>query len=85
MGIPERLQTHAYNVFGKKGSAWIKRLPSLIEQLALQWKREAVRPVTNLSYNFVAHAYSTEYQTAVMLKICLPGESFAHEKHALYL
>lgn len=52
---PEFIQT-IQNSFEDKGRPWLESLPTLIEETARRWALTDIRPVPNLSYNFVAFA-----------------------------
>lgn len=83
MNIPVTLRQNVQAVLGDQGTTWIDSLASIVEHLASLWQLTDIRPFQNLSYNFVAVAYSHQLGALVVLKICLPDGSFLQEKEAL--
>lgn len=63
------------------GRAWLHNLPTLIDHAAQHWGLENIRPVANLSYNFVAFAHQTGSE--VVLKIGPPNRELVSELAAL--
>ena len=52
---PEFIQT-IKNTFGADSQRWLESLPALLEEASRRWDLTNIRPVSNLSYNFVAFA-----------------------------
>jgi len=52
---PEFIRT-VQNAFQGEGRHWLETLPALLEEAASRWGLSDVRPVSNLSYNFVSFA-----------------------------
>ena len=46
------------NTFGEDGKRWLDSLPGLLEEASHGWELTDIRPVSNLSYNFVAFTLS---------------------------
>lgn len=40
--------------FGEQGAVWLKELPAMINVLSREWQFSFIKPMPNLSYNFVA-------------------------------
>jgi streptomycin 6-kinase len=59
------------NTFGTGGRAWLSALPDLIAQASRSWGLNAIQPVSNLSYNFVA--YADRAGKPVVLKLGVPN------------
>jgi streptomycin 6-kinase len=78
----EKLITKVTNTWGDKGTSWLQQLPLLIESLAQHWSLMDVKPVTNLSYNYVATATQNN-NTPVVLKISCDKQLIADEYKAL--
>jgi streptomycin 6-kinase len=92
MNLPPDFIKTIQNVFGEDGRDLLARLPELIAEASLRWGLTDVRPVPNLSYNFVAFAKrpSTTPQNArgsaqdeVILKIGVPHKELNSEMEAL--
>jgi streptomycin 6-kinase len=78
------------NVFKEDGEKFLAILPSLIEESSHRWDLTDVRPVPNLSYNFVAYATSSlppllSGKGNVILKIGMPNRELTSEMNALRL
>ena len=58
MNLPSEFISIITNTFGEDGDALIANLPALIEEASSRWGLTNIRPVDNLSYNFVAFAES---------------------------
>jgi streptomycin 6-kinase len=52
---PEFVRT-VENSFGGNGRYWLETFPALLDEAARRWNLTDIRPVPNLSYNFVAFA-----------------------------
>jgi streptomycin 6-kinase len=75
------------------GAEWLAQLPTLVERAAQRWGLTDIRPVPNLSYNFVAFARAAARSNPasqgraaeVVLKIGPPNPELASEMAALRL
>jgi len=83
MNLPDSFITTIQNVFKEDGEKFLAILPSLIEEASQCWGLTDVRPVSNLSYNFVASAKRGEEE--VILKMGVPSPEMASEMAALKL
>ncbi len=90
MELPASFVFTIRNTFQAEGEKLLTALPSLIEYASLRWGLTDVRPVPNLSYNFVAFATSSlspllKGKGNVVLKIGVPNRELTSEMHALRL
>lgn len=67
--------------FGNRGDPWLERLPDLVCEAARVWNLTEIKPVPNLSYNFVAYALRGHEE--VVLKIGIPDPELNSEIAAL--
>jgi streptomycin 6-kinase len=86
---PEFIST-IQNTFRQEGHAFLKALPDLVAEASARWGLTDVRPVPNLSYNFVAFATSPltpllQREGNVVLKMCVPNREAKSEMAALRL
>ncbi|HUI89421.1 MAG TPA: aminoglycoside phosphotransferase family protein [Anaerolineales bacterium] len=81
MQLPLEFTQTIKNTFGEAGRGWLTSLPDLIEQASRRWQLLEIRPVSNLSYNFVAFAKRSNQD--VVLKIGLPHRERTSEMSAL--
>lgn len=75
-------QKNIINIWGKSGQSWLTQLPHTIESLKQTWSLTGIKPVANLSYNYVAFALQNE-QSPVVLKISYDAQSILAEHQAL--
>ena len=74
------------NTYGEDGKQLIANLPVLVEETSQRWDLTDVKPVPNLSYNFVAFALSAAQRSrSVVLKIGVPNRELTSEMAALRL
>lgn len=92
MQLPASFIATIRNVFKEDGEYFLAALPSLINEASQRWGLADIRPVSNLSYNFVAFAKrvstrfaSTNWQEDVVLKIGVPRGELTSEMAALKL
>lgn len=69
--------------FKEQGEVWLQKLPNLIHYCEQKWSMKINEPYS-LSINYAAPA-TMEDGTEVVVKICVPGESFLDELESLQL
>ncbi len=72
------------DVYGEAGTAWIGRLPGIIDQCASRWSLTVAPPFAPLSYNYVAPAVGAD-GTPLVLKVGFPCRELLFEAEALRL
>lgn len=83
MKLPRPFIENIVRIWGDQGVAWLKELPDLIKFFSIQWQLNDVKPFDNLSFNYVARAYSNYYNQPIVLKIGIPCPQFINEAKAL--
>lgn len=83
MNLPTEFLDNIIRIWGAEGKIWLQQLPKLIEHFALQWQLKEIKHFDNLSFNYVAHAYSDLFKKPVVLKIGAPDPYFLNELTAL--
>lgn len=83
MILPKEFLQNIVRIWGLEGSQWLQELPTLIEYCATKWHLKEIQHFENLSFNYVAHAYSNLWNKPVVLKIGAPHPSFINELRAL--
>lgn len=83
MQFPEPFTSNIRHSFGEAGETFLANLPALIEETSQRWHLTDVRPVPNLSYNFVA--FAKQKNENVILKIGVPHRELISEMEALKL
>jgi streptomycin 6-kinase len=81
---PETLRGNVIGLHGRAGEEWLSRLPALVGECAARWSLRVGRPFERAGYNYVAPA-SRACGGDVVLKLGVPGRSFAAEAEALRL
>lgn len=74
-------EQNVINLYGKKGEAWLDELPKLVEQATSNLGFHDLKPIPNLSYNFVLSGFKENYP--IILKMGLDYESLKREAFAL--
>ncbi len=67
--------------WGEKGRTWLKALPKTTEHLARYWNLTELKPVENLSYNYVLKGYQDT--TPIVLKLSCDTKELNNEQSAL--
>lgn len=83
MNLPKAFTDNVISIWGTQGTQWLKDLPELVQFFATRWQLQEIIHFENLSYNYVARAYSNAYKAAVVLKIGIPTPDFLNELKAL--
>jgi len=83
MQLPDSFITTIQKAFKEDGEKFLTVLPALIDEASDRWGLTEIRPVPNLSYNFVA--FVKRGKEDVMLKIGIPNPELNSEMAALKL
>ena len=70
------------NTWGDKGTSWLSNLASILEFLSVHWALTDIKPVNNMSYNYVALAVQAN-KKPVVIKISCDEQLIADEYKAL--
>lgn len=68
-------------LYGKRGKIWLSDLPELIDQIATKYHLSHLKPVQNLSYNYVLSGFQNE--KPIILKLGLDVDALYREAKAL--
>lgn len=79
--FPQKFKQTIITLYGPAGQQWLKTLPATIAMLIRKWHLENIRPIQNLSYNYVLAA--TRNNISVILKLCFDKNTIAQEANAL--
>ncbi len=80
--LAKEFKKRIVSVWGKKGSRWLNRLPSILAACAEKWELTIESPVPILAYNFLVYAVTAE-GASVVLKIGVPCLELTTEINAL--
>ncbi len=74
-------ESNIINIYEKKGQQWLDDLPKLIMRVEATYGLSNLKPVNNLSYNYVLSGFQAS--KAVILKLGLDIDGFKREAAAL--
>lgn len=77
----EKLMHHIVKIYGKRGEDWFAELPRKIEQLQQSWGLSRLKPLSNLSYNYVLEGLQAN--VPVILKLSPDADLLSREAAAL--
>lgn len=61
MLLSSDLKENIESLYKHQGTAWISELPKIINRLSSKWQLRNIEPVGNMSWNYVAKAFSAIY------------------------
>jgi len=68
-------------IYGENGKSWIAKLPELVRQLEALWNLTELKPVANLTYNYVLVGFQNKIP--VVLKLSMDSQGLEREANAL--
>jgi streptomycin 6-kinase len=77
----QALKNNILNIYGEKGKQWLDNLPNLITKLTETYGLSNLKPVNNLSYNYVLSGLQDSLP--IILKLGLDVDGFKREAAAL--
>ncbi len=80
--VPREFSNRIAATFGAEGERWLSALPSLLENLSIQWSLTLESPYDDISYNYVAPASRGDGE-CVVLKVGVPNPELQAEISAL--
>ncbi|MGM9451961.1 aminoglycoside phosphotransferase family protein [Legionella bozemanae] len=75
------LEKNIIKLYGDKGKQWLASLPSLIKQMEITYGLSELKPVINLSYNYVLSGF--QESQPIILKLGLDNAGFKREAASL--
>lgn len=69
------------NIYGKVGISWLNDLPNIVNDLSNRWQLKNLKPVENLSYNYVLSGLRDNQE--IILKLSLDHVKLNEETKAL--
>lgn len=70
------------DTWGEPGQVWLNSIPAILNRLETHWRLSQIIPYSNLSYNFVAHAFQQDgYE--VVIKLSCDKTLIENEQRAL--
>jgi len=81
--IPTQFAQNIISIYGAQGKTWLENLPDLLEYCAQKWQLQNLRVMPNLSFHYVASAFSLKINKPIALKIRIDHRNFMAEKNTL--
>ena len=69
------------DIYGAAGQKWLENLPNMVNDLATNWHLSDLKPVENLSYNYVLSGFQRE--NPIILKLSFDTKGLTIEAAAL--
>ncbi len=66
MHFPEDFKKNIREAYPQEGPLWLEALPTSLSQLSRKWQLQSMQPVTNLSFNYVAHVEFSDGKKAIL-------------------
>ena len=82
MNYPKSFVAKITGAYGEEGKQWLDRLHIIIENYKDKWNLNILKPVDNLSYNYVLNVTQSD-GTPAILKIGVPNWDFSNEINTL--
>jgi streptomycin 6-kinase len=76
-----KFETNIINIYGSKGKQWLKDLPNIIAKIAQEWGLTDLKPIDNLSINYVVSGFQNSQE--IILKLSLDKDLINKEYIAL--
>jgi len=80
--LPNDFIQRIIGVFGDPGSAWLERLPTLIDECTQRWSLKLESPYEPLTYSYTAPGICSD-GSQVVLKLTVPNRELTTEMEAL--
>ena len=74
-------EKNVISIYGEKGKAWLSDLTRIVERLSAHWELFELKPVNNLSYNYVLSGLKDTHP--IILKLGLDVNGLEREASAL--
>jgi streptomycin 6-kinase len=78
----EAFEQNIINLYGEKGKQWLNNLPKLIMQVEATYRLSNLKPVKNLSYNYVLSGF--QGSKAIILKSGMDIDGFKWEARGVF-
>lgn len=83
MKLPKQFIHNITQAWGHTGTVWLESLPTIVRYYSSMWQLNNIQTFDNLSYQYVASAYSDLYSCPVVLKVNISRIDFGREQKAL--
>lgn len=77
----QTFEENIISIYGDKGQQWLQDMPEITSKIALEYKLRDLKPVDNMTFNYVAQAYQDD--KPVILKLGLNDKAISKEAACL--
>ena len=77
----DNFTTNILNIYKDKGKKWLTDLPTIIKRLASEYNLSGLKPLSNLSYNYVLSGFLGN--RPIILKLGLDNDALKQEASSL--
>ena len=77
----DRFKNNIISKYKEQGKAWLEKLPKIVTELAIEWNLTELKPLDNLSFNYVLSGYQND--KPIILKISFDNTELLQETEAL--
>lgn len=68
-----QFERNIINISGNRGKAWLEDLPNVIKKMSENWELSDLKPVSNLSYNYVLSGLQGNRPIILKLSVVMDG------------
>jgi streptomycin 6-kinase len=79
--ITDSFKSNILNIYGTKGKIWLTELPNIVAKNAERFGLSELKPIANLSYNYVISGLMSD--TPIILKLSVDDKDLRREASAL--
>ncbi|HJD60250.1 MAG TPA: aminoglycoside phosphotransferase family protein [Rickettsia endosymbiont of Omalisus fontisbellaquei] len=77
----DRFKNNIISIYKEQGEIWLEKLPEIVAELAKEWNLSNLRPIDNLSFNYVLSGYQNN--KPIILKLSFAAKDLVNEAEAL--
>jgi streptomycin 6-kinase len=77
----QKLESNILSIYRERGSLWLDELPKHVQQLEVLWGLSHLKPLDNLTYNYVLSGFQGDL--SIILKLSLNTSDLEKEAKAL--
>ncbi|AAY61625.1 phosphotransferase enzyme family protein [Rickettsia felis str. Pedreira] len=77
----DRFRNNIISIYKEQGEIWLEKLPEIISKLAQEWNLSNLKPIDNLSFNYVLSGYQNN--KPIILKLSFTAKDLTNEAKAL--
>lgn len=81
MGNMSRFRNNIISIYKEQGKNWLKQLPKVVEEISREWNLSDLKPIDNLSFNYVLSGYQNN--KPIILKLSFAAKDLTNEVEAL--